>query len=135
MSSLTVRVPGHDYDPYEQNMLVSGHRNSPCGQLNTSTMLGRALILTHPLGIKNNVFELPTFTFIHTPYWHFIVCTKSVNYGNCLKVTTCTPNHWTLTKGWTNNPVASLGPTLGKTMPPMEKCTLMGMNDKSKKIA
>ena len=70
MSSLTVRVPGHDYDPYGQNMLVPGHSNRPCGQLNTSTMLGRALILTHPLGIKNNIFELPTFTFIHTPYWH-----------------------------------------------------------------
>ena len=46
MSSLTVRVPGHDYDPYGQNMLVPRHSNRPYGQLNTSTMLGRALILT-----------------------------------------------------------------------------------------
>ena len=53
MSSLTVRVPGHDYDPYGQNMLVPGHSNRPCGQLNTSTMLGRALILTM------NVFAPP----------------------------------------------------------------------------
>ena len=46
MSSLTVRVPEHDYDAYGQNMLVPEHSNRPCGQLNTSTMLGRALILT-----------------------------------------------------------------------------------------